>query len=470
MLKHRAALFSQRMQLQRRKRQRAAADLKKHRRLLEDQQCWQVETFLLMAGVALSLPAPRRTVQRAEGGWRGSTLYGYLQHGDDILYKKKFRVTRDTLEFITEKLCSNGDVTDNRCRDPAKQVTAVFKVACCMYFLAHGCADYGMVADVASIGDSTLWRRMLLADFSKGVIEVLAPIFMPATPPPPDVLRKVRAEFKSRRGIANIAMAVDGTHVPFRGGPDYRNYKGWTSIMALAWVNSFHLFVDADVGASGRAGDNGVLKNSHLLQQIRQNPEAWLGEHGMVAADGGASDGGAFLLNPIADPRDVQEQWYNFCHSSTRFFVEETFGRWKNRFRFLLRENHMSHANATRLIYVSMILHNLCTIRNDDAVDFREGADEEWMEFFDKYARMSCPTCTRARTMHCPHVKKWRDSGESIPVSGDARARRDAIKNQMWQELCDDDTLNRVPILDEMQRRTSLGRASRWAAHTRPAA
>ena len=47
--------------------------------------------------------------------------------------------------------------------------------------------------------------------------------------------------------------------------------------MALAWVNSFHLFVDADVGASGRAGDNGVLKNSHLLQQIRQNPEAWLG-------------------------------------------------------------------------------------------------------------------------------------------------------------------------------------------------
>ena len=87
MLKHRAALFSQRMQTRRRRRQRAAADLKKHRRLLEEQQRWQVETFLLMAGVALSLPAPRRTVQRAEGGWRGSTLYGYLQHGDDILYK-----------------------------------------------------------------------------------------------------------------------------------------------------------------------------------------------------------------------------------------------------------------------------------------------------------------------------------------------------------------------------------------------
>ena len=29
----------------------------------------------------------------------------------------------------------------------------------------------------------------------------------------------------------------------------------------------------------------------------------------------------------------------------------------------------------------------LSTPFDDDAVDFREGADEEWMEFFDKYAR-----------------------------------------------------------------------------------
>ena len=57
-----------------------------------------------------------------------------------------------------------------------------------------------------------------------------------------------------------MAMAVDGTHVPFR--PDdsttaidymYRNYKGWKSILAVAFVNSFFLFVDADVGAAGRS-------------------------------------------------------------------------------------------------------------------------------------------------------------------------------------------------------------------------
>ena len=75
-------------------------------------------------------------------------------------------------------------------------------------------------------------------------------------------------------------MAVDGTHLPFRPerastAPDFRNYKvfiissfllesgfimlflthtpmyiqGWHSILTAAFVNSFHLFVDADIGA-----------------------------------------------------------------------------------------------------------------------------------------------------------------------------------------------------------------------------
>ena len=72
----------------------------------------QLERAVLMGAVAFSFPAPRREITRAEGGWRGSTLHGYLDHGDDIQYKLKFRVTRDTLEYITEKLCSSGYVKE----------------------------------------------------------------------------------------------------------------------------------------------------------------------------------------------------------------------------------------------------------------------------------------------------------------------------------------------------------------------
>ena len=40
---------------------------------------------------------------------------------------------------------------------------------------------------------------------------------MPATPPSAANLERIRAEFSKRRGIRNVAMAVDGTHGPSGG-------------------------------------------------------------------------------------------------------------------------------------------------------------------------------------------------------------------------------------------------------------
>jgi len=47
-------------------------------------------------------------------------------------------------------------------------------------------------------------------------------------------------------------MAVDGTHIPYvpqveNTKNDYKHYKGWTSIQAVAFVNSYYMFVDAIV-------------------------------------------------------------------------------------------------------------------------------------------------------------------------------------------------------------------------------
>ena len=393
------------------------------------------ESFLSLAA---TIRPERRYISRALDGWKGSTLHGYLEDGDELVYKANFRVTKETFDYIVEMLSGSGFLSDSMCKNPEYRVTARFKVAVCMYYFAHGCAVSKLVGDVASLGSSTV--ELYLKKFCDGVLVVLKPIFMPPTPPGTAQLANVKAEFAKRRGIPNVAMAVDGTHVPFRGGPDYRNYKGWTSILALAYVNSFHLFVDADVGAAGRAGDNGILKNSWLLLEIEKNHEPWLGRDGLIAADGGASDGGRFLLNPICDASAPEDVWYNFCHSSTRFFVEETFGRWKNRFRFLLREMHLSHKMATKIIYVSMVLHNLCTIRNDDAVDFKAGADEEWQLFFDTFGQMSCPSCTRKGTFHCPHVSKWADAASDVSEGSSAAEKRDSIKRALWLEVLADHT------------------------------
>mmetsp|Transcript_23805 Transcript_23805/g.75377 ORF Transcript_23805/g.75377 Transcript_23805/m.75377 type:complete len:390 (-) Transcript_23805:237-1406(-) len=299
-------------------------------------------------------------------------------------YKLNFRMTRDTVRHVSEKLAGAGYLVDNKARNASLRMTGLFKTGVCLYFLAgHGKGDRKAVADAAGIGATTV--SLYLQQFCDGVMTQLKPVYMPSTPPSAIMLAAWREEFASRRGVPNVAMAVDGTHLPFRGSmPDYRNYKGWESILLVAFVTSFYTFVDGDVGAPGRAGDNTVLRQSWLMEQIRQDPEAWLGPDGCVAADGGASDGGDFLLNPIPAATELVDLWYNFCHSSTRFFVEETFGRFKNRFRFLLYQCDLSHKVFTKLVYTcvlryapsppplgrALIMHNLCTMRKDDAVAF----------------------------------------------------------------------------------------------------
>eukprot|EP00965_Chrysotila_dentata_P024015 795733-Pleurochrysis_carterae.AAC.1 len=75
---------------------------------------------------------------------------------------------------------------------------------------------------------------------------------MPATPPDAKKLADVRAQFQSRRGLPNVGMACDGTHVPFNpdrahNKNDFRNYKRWYSLLVVAFVDSFYCFIDADV-------------------------------------------------------------------------------------------------------------------------------------------------------------------------------------------------------------------------------
>ena len=229
----------------------------------------------------------------------------------------------------------------------------------------------------------------------------------------------------------------------------HRNYKGWESILVVAFVNSFYLFVDGDVGAPGRSGDNTVLQQSWLLEEIKKNPVLWLGEDGVIAADGGASDGGKLLLNPIPNAREPDDCYYNFCHSSTRFFVEETFGRWKNRFRFLLTASDLDHRTVTLLIYVSLILHNVCTIHKDDAVDFMAGTDDGWMRFFHQYNRLACPSCTRRNAFHCSHNGINRKT--KARKADSSAALRQVVKKALWDRLDD-------PELEgEMEQRAGAG-------------
>jgi hypothetical protein len=56
----------------------------------------------LIKSAALFAAAAPRVVDRADGGWEGSTLNGYLAKGDTQTYHLKVRATKATFHEITQ--------------------------------------------------------------------------------------------------------------------------------------------------------------------------------------------------------------------------------------------------------------------------------------------------------------------------------------------------------------------------------
>jgi hypothetical protein len=348
-------------------------------------------------------------------------------------------MTKATFDSIVVDIESSGMAFVGRAgRAQGNKAVApvAFKLGVVLYVLASG-ASFKATSDAAGVGISTVRKWCKL--FTTVCCAVLKPKYMPAQPPAPDNLASITAEFAARRGLPHVAMACDGSHVPFRTHHnDYKNYKGWYSTLVLAFVNSFYLFVDGTVGYPGRAGDNTVLRHSWLMRQIEANPLAWLGPNGVILGDGGAGDGDEVFMQPYRTPSTPEEFYFNFCHSSTRFFVEETFGRWKNRFRFLLTDHPIKHELHTQLVYCTLILHNVCTIHKDDAVAFDLSSDDTWKEFFQIYKRNRCPTCTRYNIAHCIHNKRNRDKARSTNLNqpvGTPVAQRAHMTESLWESL-----------------------------------
>ena len=267
--------------------------------------------------------AGRRVVPRNAGE---STLSHMVNDWPDDFFKNRLRVSRPVFARIVDGV--SASIKDNLCRNTGLRVSAEFKVATCLYHLAHG-GTFHVTADVAGIGTAT--ARKYIIDVCKAIITgPLRKEFMGQ--PTPARIRACWEEFAVRQGFPRVGLAVDGTHVPWRpddcmNKEDFHNYKGWHSLLTMAWVNSFYEFVETENGHPGRANDAGVLQFSWFLQQLLQDRDAWLGPDGFVLGDGG-TDGVAadIIMTPYDNATTAIKAYFNFCLSSTRFFVEQTFG------------------------------------------------------------------------------------------------------------------------------------------------
>jgi len=182
---------------------------------------------IVMSAAAAQDKAPRRTVKRAAGSWRGSTIAGYLQ-GDDTTYLQNFRSSKyrfnDLVSLLGGSVLDKASVrADYELRGRAARFKKAheirdtpdlrYKVAACMYALGQG-GSIKVLADVASIGVSTLTKYLHL--FAEATVANIKPIYMPGRPFSAEDRAAVQGQFASRRGLDPVTLACDGSHVPFK--------------------------------------------------------------------------------------------------------------------------------------------------------------------------------------------------------------------------------------------------------------
>ena len=241
--------------------------------------------------------------------------------------------------------------------------------------------EFRSLACMFGVGESTACQVTL--EFVHAVLRHLMPIYVKF--PHGDQLLRVLHGFKNQRGMPQCGGAIDGTHIPIVAPSDhhtdYFNRKGWHSIVMQAVVDHEGKFTDVISGWPGSVHDARVLTESGLFKR---------GTSGTLFPDLKEDISGCQVpIYLIGDPAYPLLSWlmkgypqaalgdpqkfFTFKLSSARMVVEKAFGRFKGRWRCLLKRFDGNLEYVNYVIGACVTLHNICEM-------FKEDFREEWLD------------------------------------------------------------------------------------------
>ncbi len=140
-----------------------------------------------------------------------------------------------------------------------KPVTAEEYLSVTLRFLATG-ESFASLAYQFRISRSTL--SQMIPYVCKAIYNVLKHELLKCSNTEAEWLR-VANEFAEKWQFLNCVGAGDGKHIrllcPNNSGSLYYNYKGYYSLVLMAFVGANYEFLYVDVGAQGSASDGGVF-------------------------------------------------------------------------------------------------------------------------------------------------------------------------------------------------------------------
>ena len=141
-------------------------------------------------------------------------------------------------------------------------ITTEEKLAVTLRYLATG-ESFNSLMYQYRIHRSTI--SQFIPEVCKAIYKVLAPDYM-KIPSDKEEWQKIIDQTNLRWKFPNCYAVADGKHVgitcPPHSGSEFYNYKGFYSMVLLAFADYDYKLLVAEVGCQGRISDGGVYRNS----------------------------------------------------------------------------------------------------------------------------------------------------------------------------------------------------------------
>ncbi|XP_054843555.1 uncharacterized protein LOC129335128 [Eublepharis macularius] len=281
---------------------------------------------------------------------------------DDWEWMRRFRMLKASFLELVQRLhpcLERNSTTMHAALSLEKRVAVV------VWFLASG-ASYQVGSDLFGMGHSTVASSVLEFCFAVE-LELLAKTVCLG-----DDVGKIMECFQLL-GFPHCIGTIDGCHIPIcapGGRPEqYGNRKHFSSILLQGTVDHTGIFIDVEVGWSGKNHDAFVFSHSALCSAMDSGTfllgNQCITVHGIQVPPLIISDGAypmrRWLMKPFGNTASsAMERHLDRCLCRARNTIERSFRRLKSRWRSLSTCLRAREQNIVSIVTTAVVLHNLC--------------------------------------------------------------------------------------------------------------
>lgn len=217
----------------------------------------------------------------------------------------------------------------------------------------------------------------IVADVCPAIYSALKDDFLKVPSQPAD-WKAVAQGYQELWQFPHCIGALDGKHIalmpPHNSGAQFRNYKGFFSIVLMALVDAELKFIFVDVGRNGRMNDSGIWGACRLREALEREPSilpeaAALPRSTKTAPYVIVGDEGFGLKPYLMRPYPVaqltsEKRLFNYRLSRARRTSENAFGVLANRWQIFRSPLRHCPERSIQIVLATVALHNFLRSKN----------------------------------------------------------------------------------------------------------